>query len=946
MIQNNVKKQLDIIEKSKHWIGNSLDGNKAIEAYNRLVYQRRKLNKKKYALEGNPAAAIYGESQVGKSYLISSLLSQDGRPFSIIDENKQVHNFIEKINPPGNGSESTSLVSRFSVNFKPTNPRFPIKAVLLTISDLVLVLCDSFYNDINLKASQNIHLLSTDEINEEVSRWQEKIKKRTDIHKFFTEDDVLDIQDYFNNYFQKADKVIDSKFFSEVSRFITKLNPSEWKDVFSLLWNKNEIYSSIFDKLILEYQKLDFTNEVYLTIQSVLYSHGTLLDVKRLHEIYSTPEGIEPNYKPDTQLLLPKSNAEINFAKSYLCALTAELVFSQSESLVSSKPFLKSTDLLDFPGARSRMEKPLDTIETNTIPDLLLRGKVAYLFNKYSDAEKINILLFCAKHEQTSQRTIPRLLNNWINKVVGENDEIREAFISDSKISPLFVIGTFFNINLAFNPLQDKNDGSGTPLSNRWLQRFKTTMEKEYFETVTYSWFENWTKSQADFQNIFLLRDFEKSETPSNLFRGFNINKKELEEIETPQYPNFRKDLRQSFLDYDFVKRHFANPEESWDSAATINRDGTSLIIEKLTTAADNINSARLTKMTRELNEISQAILSELMKYFHSNDKDEELKKAKNIAGDIQFKLATSFSGDQIKAFGQLMKELMVDEKSVLDLFRKKIEAIEHRDVINMDMYSTFRIEVPVENDDTSEKYFEKLCIRYEKNTPERKEDFRAELEEKKIDLEDLIKGNADLIKNNAKQLAEALIEYWLEYITLNDKITIQEILAQDTSLEKIREMYQKLFKKLAITKRIAEKIRRYVDGNNKTDLPYEIVADISAELLNKFISTVGFEYLDDAEIKSLEQANNQNNLGLILRDNQAPNEQNVIELFSKIENQTEIMSSQPELMKTLPSYRSYLIWSDRLKVGFVSVCEIPNFDISANAKLGEIIDDCASIKF
>jgi excisionase family DNA binding protein len=37
----------------------------------------------------------------------------------------------------------------------------------------------------------------------------------------------------------------------------------------------------------------------------------------------------------------PKTNQEIEFSKSFLCALTAELVFSQSETLLNSKPFLK-----------------------------------------------------------------------------------------------------------------------------------------------------------------------------------------------------------------------------------------------------------------------------------------------------------------------------------------------------------------------------------------------------------------------------------------------------------------------------------------------------------------------------------------------------------------------------------------------------------------------------
>ena len=946
-MENNIQKQLKVIERANAWIKTSLEGKKAKDAYRNLVNCRRKLNKKKFALESNPAAAMYGESQVGKSYLISSLLSEEGKPFSITDENNKVHNFIEKINPPGGGSESTSLVSRFSVSYKPLYAKFPVKATLLSPSDIILVLCDSFYNDINLKSSQNIHFLSTDDIKSEVAELKNRLKDRQDQQNILGEDDVLDMQDYFVEYFQKADKVIDSKFFEEISLMISKAKPNEWTDIFSLLWNKNEIFTTLLGRLIDEYQKLNFANEVYLPMESVLYAYGTLLDVKRLREIYAEPERIEPNYTPNTKLFLPKTNQEIDFAKSYLCALTAELVFSQAETLLKSKKFLKETDLLDFPGARSRMEKPLEAIENKTIPDLLLRGKVAYLFNKYSDAEKINILIFCAKHEQTAQRIMPRLLNNWVNKIVGDTAEKREAFVAKSKISPLFVIGTFFNINLQYNPLLDK-DNDDSSLNYRWSQRFSTTLEKEYFEKQSYSWFENWTKSQPDFQNIFLLRDFEKSETPSNLFKGYNVNKRELEEIPTPQYPDFRQKLRQSFITYDFVKRHFENPEESWDEAASMNKDGTKLIIDKLTIAANNINDARHEKTIAELNEISQTILSELLKYFHSNDKDEELQKAKNTAGDIQFRLATAFAADKIKNYGQLMKELMLAESSVLELFRKKVDALEHRDVVNMDIYSTYRIEVPVEKDDTAENYFERLCVRYEKTTEERIEEFRKELEDKQIDLNELIKGNSDLIKNNAQQLAEALLEYWLEYVTLNDKPFIQKILVQDnsSSLQDILDMYQKLFKKLSIEKHIAEKIRRYVDGHSKTDLPYEIVADISAELLNKCINTVGFEYLDESDINDLKLANEKNNLSLILENNTNPTESSVEELFSKVENKTKIMTEKPEEMKSLPSYCNYLAWSNRLKIGFVSVCDIPNYDVTANANLGKIIDECKTVKY
>ena len=945
IMEQEILSQLELIEKSNAWIKSSLDGEKQKNAYRNMVNCRRKLKKKKFALEGNPAAAMYGESQVGKSYLISSLLSEEGKPFSITDENCVVHNFIEKINPPGGGNESTSLVSRFSVNYKPINPKFPVKAVLLSPADIVLVLCDSFYNDI--KADYNL-ILQTEQINSDIYSLKESLYSRQPQQKVFGEDDVLDMQDYFRENFSiKANNVLFSNFFDEISLLISKARPNEWKDIFSPLWNKNEKFTNLFAVLITEYEKLNFSNTVYLPLESVLYKHGTLLDVKRLKEIYAAPNKIESEYKSDAKVLLQDNNQEIVFPKSYLCALSTELVFCQQETLLASKPFLKETDLLDFPGARGRMTLPENEINDENIPELLIRGKVAYLFNKYADSGKISIFVLCAKHEMAAQRSMPEMLNDWISKFIGDTPEKREIFVRNSKIPPLFIIETFFNVNLEYNPLQDRGDNLSS-LNYRWNQRFESTLAVELLNAETYQWFNNWTSSDKDFKNIFLLRDFVYSESKSQIFKGFLEQKKEMEEINPSNYPDFRKKLRQSFIEYPFVKRHFENPENSWDRAASINEDGTKLIIDKFTIAAENINPARMAKMRTELNDISQTILAELLKYFHSNDKDKELQKAKSTAGDIQHKLDSAFSADGIKLFGQLLKELMLDEGSVLELYRKKINDIEHRDVVNMDIYSMYRIQVPVVENDTVEAYFERLCAKYEKTTKEQKRQFLAEIESKQIDLEELIHGNSDLIKNNAQQLAEALLEYWFVYVALNDKHTIQQILATEGSsaLQDITDMFQKLFRKLGIAKRIAEKIRRYVDGHNKTDLPYEIVADISTELLNKCINTVGFEYLDESEINDLKQANEKNSLGLVLDQHTSPTEKSVADLFTKIENWTGIIQFRPEEMKSLPSYRNYLSWYNRLKVGFVSVCDIPNYDVVANEQLGSIIKECETIKY
>jgi hypothetical protein len=942
-----INNQLEIIKSAIKWTAgtSSMEGSKGKNAYRNLVNFRRKLSKKRFALEGNPAAAMYGESQVGKSYLIGSLLSEQGTPFSITGNSGVVHDFIGDINPPGGGSESTSLVSRFSIKYAPSNLKFPIKAKLLSIADLVLMLCDSFYNDIKVQHDQ---ILKREDIDARVTELKETWRDRSVQQQVICEDDVLNIQDYFKNNFSAKAGNIPESFFEDMSLLITKIKPSEWKDAFCLLWNRNENFTDLFSNLIKEYQKLNFADAVYLPMEAVLSKNTTLLDVKCLKEIYD--HGQKTEYKADTAVLFWENNSEkeiSSFSKSYLCALAAELVFSLPGTLSQSKPFLNTTDLLDLPGIRARKTVPEDMINETEIPDLLIRGKVAYLFNKYIEAEKINILLFCAKHEQAAQRAMPELLNNYVNKIIGGSPEEREAYIKSTKLPPLFIISTFFNMNMAFDPFHDK-EGDDSSLAYRWEQRFKRTLAKEMLNTEIYDWFEQWTISRPNFQNIFLLRDFTYSESKSNLFKGYIESRKELAEVATPTYPAFRKNLRQSFLDYDFVKQHFENPAEAWARAANINEDGTKLIIEKLTIVANNINEARRKKLVLELNAIAQGVLDELKKYFHDSDSDSQLQKAKSKAGGIQANLDIAF-GQNPYFFGQMMKEFMLSERAVYDLYLEKIRDIERRDVVNMDKYSAIRMNVSgLDPSDSFENNLERLRLHYEKET---KAECAAYFEAQKIDLEELFYGNNERVKNFSQVLADALEEFWFEQYMGKNRQSLSKIFLE-SGLQDIQDMLRQLFKKQRISQVIAGKIRQHVDGYRNIEDAYDMIADFSAEIINKFINTIGLEYLTQAELNDLKQANEKNSLGLILEHKDLQFEQNTpaeaADLITKMGNLPELLNQNPlpQDARRLPNYRNYILWYDLLKVGFVSVCHIPNYDVQANKELKVIIDQSNAIKY
>ena len=66
----------------------------------------------------------------------------------------------------------------------------------------------------------------------------------------------------------------------------------------------------------------------------------------------------------------------VGFDLYLLSALTAEISMPVNKEVANHKEFLKNTDLLDFPGARSRKPFEKEQIKQEMTPELFLRGKI------------------------------------------------------------------------------------------------------------------------------------------------------------------------------------------------------------------------------------------------------------------------------------------------------------------------------------------------------------------------------------------------------------------------------------------------------------------------------------------------------------------------------------------------------------------------------------------
>jgi hypothetical protein len=642
------------VNESLEWVkSSSLRGEDREVTYDTLVGMRRKLNRIKITFSDNPAAMMYGQSQVGKSYLVNSLLSEGGK-FKVLDESHSTaYDFLEEINPAGRGAEATSLVTRFSTNYKPLSPEYPIKIKLMSPADIILTLSDSYYED----ATNHPPFEDIDEkINDFIKRYASKPVLS---NQAFTEDDVLYIEDYFVKYFtSKVREITSTKFFKTVSKHIVKVPANEWADVFSILWHGKKELTDIFRKLIAVYQTINFVDVCYVQYDAVLRKYGTILNVTRLKEILGTVRNIEETleFKPEADVMYLFNGVQktVSINKSELCALAYELVFKVNENLKTVKKFLNYMDILDFPGARSRLKIQARDIESNNILNMLLRGKVAYLFNKYSDAFLISNLLLCHNSSNLGPRFMPALLNNWINNVIGATPEERELFIRYSGAPPLFVIGTMFTEDLTYNPINDKTKDDLT--TNRWERRFTKIWNGEVFATHIREgeWFNNWTTSNRYFNNIFMLRNFFLSEQ-CNVYSGYAetgietlVPVKEWEDCKEEKHGCFMDDLKESFVNYQYVKDHFDDPSASWDAAATPGNDGTVLITEKLNVAANNLEQVRMQKLKRDLENISKQGSEELIRHFHID----------NYKGAIESNV--SIENDPY-CFGKFMRRIFIE---------------------------------------------------------------------------------------------------------------------------------------------------------------------------------------------------------------------------------------------------------------------------------------------
>ncbi len=589
--------------------------NGLIEQFRRLRNQATRLGQ---AAKNPVAIGFFGLSQAGKSYLISALAANEKGELET-DMGPHHLNFISHINPPGGGKEATGLVTRFTRLPGAAPALHPVELRLFREADIVKIIGNSFFYDFD---AQKVSINGdADTIRSLLSRLSSRRLPQKSAG--FSEDDVVDVMDYFQSRFEKAMQPLMGDFWPSAIELAPWLPMDARAELFSVLWGDIAPLTECYRLLVTSLEAAGQTEKVCAPIEALVkpLGNGAYSQQDNIMNVDVVLNRLGRDGQDRVGVIKggDASGHTVFIPRSVLAALTMEMRFVLSEKPAAG--LLETVDLLDFPGYRGRLDiggieeigRAVNNADSDPVAELFLRGKVAYLFERYTDDQEMNVLTVCTPcNEQINVSSLGSVLQNWINFTQGETPEMR-----GSRKAGLVWCITKFDYKLMPKP--------GETLENirmEWAGMMQATLLERFGK---YPWLQEWAKGKP-FNNLFLVR---KPRMASAV-----IDTADKERAIKPEQQDRLNSMRRSFCEIDSVTRHFASPEEAWDAVMTLNDGGIGRLAAYLASLAGR--DAKIRRIEEQVLRLCDQSVGHDLGIYYQSDGNEEMAKKKVIAAAVR----------------------------------------------------------------------------------------------------------------------------------------------------------------------------------------------------------------------------------------------------------------------------------------------------------------------
>jgi len=562
----------------------------------KAIYEAEKMSR---IFENRPGIGLFGESQAGKSYLVSAMASDDSNSLMVKLGDERI-DFVQKINPQGSGKESTGLVTRFtrSSSRDTQDKKFPVKLVFLSEYEVVMILVNSFFADF-----EDTNTSVTESIENNLREMYEEVGKSSYADSGLSDTGIILLENYIKNRYHFLHRELDEKYWDFGRKKAIHRKIESRAKYYEVLWGKNVEYSRLFKRLAAVLEKLFNPYVVYAPVDAVEVSGDkiSLINVDALKNLKNE------NHSKDREIEIRIGGENNYIYESDLAALTAEI------SMPVENPrydIIKSNDILDFPGYRGRLDRKLEDLNSNSelIAEAFLRGKVAYLFEKYTENYELNALILCtASDSQINSPQMEKVISSWIEQTQGKNSMDRARHSCG-----LFWALTKFDKRIIDDLDKEENRSYG----KRGLLQ-QTVLEK--FGHC--SWLENWNgeaDNQRPFNNIFLVRK-------PGIDCSFIQRDGKVEKSVRADYRERLDRMRTDFCSDPDINNYVGEPEKSWDEVIKINDGGLSNLIEAISKV--DIEKIRFNAIKSKLRDISEELARTFRHWISEDDLDEVKKK-------------------------------------------------------------------------------------------------------------------------------------------------------------------------------------------------------------------------------------------------------------------------------------------------------------------------------
>ncbi|MGM3181870.1 putative virulence factor [Dickeya oryzae] len=399
-----------------------------MEADRLIIKLRRCRNKARGLSESSLkeiAMGMFGLAQGGKTYLLTSLAGgENGRIETSVGG--VTLDYQKNINPD---NQQPAFVTRFTRQVEGKNTPNPVQLQLLHEADIARIMAYSFI----LEDAQN----DTAELDEQhiaehlktlsLHRQQEPVTG-------LGSDDVVALWDYLTRHDARRQKPLERKFWPLAVELAPHLSIDDRASLFSVLWGERADYTSLYRHFAHTLEQLSGARKVLapisLLVDEALQPDSGIFNASQFDRLNS-PSDLSVQVRP---IVNGRAARSVELSLAELIMLTAEVLIP----LLSppKETLFGQVDLLDFPGFSLQDEPEAEVDDDN--PDrllrlkphplsrALLRAKRAYLLERYTDDQEMNLLMVCtAAACKADVRHVGRALDFWVRHTQGENPQIR-----------------------------------------------------------------------------------------------------------------------------------------------------------------------------------------------------------------------------------------------------------------------------------------------------------------------------------------------------------------------------------------------------------------------------------------------------------------------------------------------------------------------------------------